>query len=410
MNKLDLKEHEKCEAIHLSGSQRDELLGINILAVEPVPGTENRYNLTPGSTIGAFEIGGLSITIRPKLPIPRVLFLASFAMGGIRFLEDLFDFEDVPDLVEVLAPALVFAAQRAFVGGLLHGYQTREEALYTVRGRLHIGKQVRKRFLLPVPIEVRYDDFTEDVLANRLIRAAAARLSHLRIHPQSRTALARIDARLENVSLEEFPPNAVPEVAFDRLNEHYREVVTIARLILRHAAIEAGRGTVRTKGFLMNMEEVFQEFVTRGLQEELGLSERTFRSDRAISRLFLDEGRQVSLKPDFSWWDGGRCRFVGDAKYKRIQDERIPNADLYQLLAYATALDLPGGMLVYAGGEAEEVVHQVRHAGKRLEVAALDLSGTIGDLQGGIRKLAQRIRALRCEVPSVRSRPRDMVR
>ena len=31
---------------------------------------------------------------------------------------------------------------------------------------------------------------------------------------------------------------------------------------------------------------------------------------------------------------------------------RVPNADVYQLLAYV-ALDLPGGMLVYAEGEAE---------------------------------------------------------
>ena len=378
MTKLDLKEHEQSEGVNLSVSQRDALA--NILTVEPVAGKENEYHLTPGSTIGAFEIGDLSVAIRPKLPIARVLYLSSFAMGGIHFRKDRFDFEDAPTLVEALVPALVSAAQRAFAGGLLHGYQTREEALHTVRGRILIDEQLRRRFILPLPIEVRYDDFTEDVLANRLVKAAAASLGRLRIGKQSRIALAGIGARLDNVSLEEFAPNAVPEVAFDRLNEHYREVVTLARLFLRHAAIETGRGTVRAAGFLVNMNKVFQEYVTRALREELGLSERTFRSDREISGVFLDESRKVPLKPDLSWWDGGTCRFVGDAKYKRVQDERVPNADLYQLLAYATALDLPGGLLIYAGGEAEEVVHQVRHTGKRLEVAALDLSGTIDDL------------------------------
>ena len=52
-------------------------------------------------------------------------------------------------------------------------------------------------------------------------------------------------------------------------------------------------------------------------------------------------------------------------------------SDIYQMLAYVTALDLPGGMLVYAKGEAEPVVHTVRHTGKRLEIAALDLSGRL---------------------------------
>ena len=138
--------------------------------------------------------------------------------------------------------------------------------------------------------------------------------------------------------------------------------------------------------------------MTRALKEELGLSERTFRADREKSEVFLDESGKVELKPDMSWWEASKCRFVGDAKYKRVQDERVPNADLYQLLAYATALDLPGGLLVYAGGEAEEVVHQVRPAGKRLELSALDLSGSISELQGGIRDPAGRVGALRCEV------------
>ena len=68
------------------------------------------------------------------------------------------------------------------------------------------------------------------------------------------------------------------------------------------------------------------------------------------------------------------------------------DADLYQLLAYATALDLPGGLLVYAQGETADAFHVVRHAGKRLEVAALGLAGTIGDLRRRIDGLAERVR------------------
>ena len=62
----------------------------------------------------------------------------------------------------------------------------------------------------------------------------------------------------------------------------------------------------------------------------------------------------MRLAPDLTWWDGPTCTFVGDAKYKNVSGERVPNADLYQLLAYATALDLPGGLLAYARGEADQ--------------------------------------------------------
>lgn len=201
-------------------------------------------------------------------------------------------------------------------------------------------------------------------------------------------------SNLEDVRLVEFSSGALPEVRFDCLNEHYREVVELSRLILRHTSIETRRGSVRATGFLVDMNVVFQEFVTRALRQALGLSERTFPSDKRLPKIWLDEADSVRLKPDLSWWDANECTFVGDAKYKNVKDDRVPNADLYQLLAYATALKLPGGLLVYAKGEDAEVVHCVRHAGKRLEVAALDLSGSIKEIHTRVDELADRVRAL----------------
>ena len=83
---------------------------------------------------------------------------------------------------------------------------------------------------------------------------------------------------LENVSLAEYGPKDVPEVTFDRLNDHYRGVVGLSRLILRHSAFEARRGQVRATGFLMNMNTLFQEFVTVALRESLRrIGERVLR-------------------------------------------------------------------------------------------------------------------------------------
>ena len=399
MRLIDLQEYVKSEPYLLSVDERDELCEVSPLTIEPAPGVEGAYCLTPGSTIGALEVGELSVSIRPKLGISRVLFLASYAMGAFNLREmDRFNFEDAPSLVEALARALAVAARRAFASGLLHGYRTEEEAMHTVRGRIRITEQIRRRFGVPLPLEVRYDEFTEDITANRLVKAAAARLGRIRIcSRRARADLRWVSARLANVSLVEFPANAIPKVTFDRLNAHYREIVALSRLVLRYMSFEAGRGGSRAPGFLMDMNKVFQDFVTQALREELGVSDRTFRDDDHIPHVTLDEARRISLKPDLSWWDGSTCTFVGDAKYKQISGKGIPNADLYQLLAYTTALDLPGGLLIYAQGEAEQAVHQVRYVGKRLEIVALDLSGTIDELLAGIGKLANRVRALRHE-------------
>src|SRR5262249_3401179 len=108
-------------------------------------------------------------------------------------------------------------------------------------------------------------------------------------------------------------------------------------------------------------------------------------------RLRLDEGGEIRLEPDLSWWEGATCTFVGDAKYKRTTGAGVENADLYQLLGYVTGANVPGGLLVYAGGEGSPATYQVVHAGKQLEVTTLDLRGSPAEILAQTRRLARQV-------------------
>ena len=398
MQQINLQEHQESNPIPLEVDERDLLRDmLSSVSIEPVKHTSSKYRLRPGSTVGALEMDGLSVLIKPKIGIPQLLSLACYAMGVYKPQEQhLFDFQKAQTLPDVLALALIAAARRAFGRGLLRGYLTEEEALQTVRGRIRFDEQIRRRYGIPLPVELRFDEFTEDILANRLVKAAAARLRHMTLNSSdAHRGLGWIAAILENVSLLEFRRRNVPEVRFDRLNEHYRHVVGLARLILLHSEFESFRGDVRASGFLIDMNVLFQEFVTQALRETLRVSDKTLRDDKDIRSLTLAEENKVQLKPDLSWWDGETCRFVGDAKYKKIVHSTVPNADLYQLLAYATALDLPGGLLIYAQGEAEGATYDIRHTCKQLEVVALDLSGSLEEILERVMAIAHRIEFLR---------------
>ncbi len=407
MCQIDLREYEPTKCT-LSVAQRDALLRekatLGLSSIEPIPGSGDVYQLTARSKVGAVEIGDLSVLIEPKIGIPQLLSLACYAMGVVKSQEDkLFDFEEKKTLPDTLALALAAAARRAFSQGLLHGYRMEEEALHTVRGRIRFTEQIRRRFGSALPIEVRYDEFTADILANQLVKAAARRLGRMPLRSHAaRRDLGLVAGMLEQVSPVEFPSSAVPELRFDRLNEHYRGVVGLSRLILRHSAFESGRGDVRASGFLLDMNTLFQEFVTVALRERLRVSDRTLRSDGRGPEFSLDEQGSIGIEPDLSWWDDGICTFVGDAKYKDETDAQIPNADLYQLLAYATALDLPGGLLIYAEGAADGTSYQVRGSGKRLEVATLNLSGALSEVLDRVDGLAVLVQRLRDEAQGIR--------
>ena len=177
---------------------------------------------------------------RAGIGIPQLLSLACYAIGSVKFLKSDFSFPEQTALPDVLALTLASAYRRAFARGLLHGYRTEEEALLTVRSRIRFVDQIRRRFSVPLPVEVRYDEFTDFIPANRLVKAAADRVERMRLRSQeARRGHGWIGWMLEAVSLVEFPANYVPQVQFDRLNEYYCNVVALTRLILRRGAFEA---------------------------------------------------------------------------------------------------------------------------------------------------------------------------
>ena len=411
MRQINLQEYERSQPIALSSEELETLISLRngekdrqgrLLAIEPAEGVPGSYTLRPDSTVGALEFENFSLLIRPKIGIPQLFSLVCYAIGLFRQQDRrLFNFEQQEALPDTLALALAAAARRAFGRGLLHGYIEEEESLYTVRGRIWFDEQLRRRFNVLLPVEVRYDEFTDDIMANRLVKAAVHRLGRLTLRSsQARLGLGWVAGMLGKVSLAEFVARDVPDVKFDRLNEHYRDVVGLSRLVLKHSAFESHRGSVRANGFLMDMNQVFQEFVTTALREFLQASDKAF-GEKYIES--LDNRGSIRLRPDLTWWECGECRFVGDAKYKRVIDNRIPNSDLYQLLAYVTAPNLPGGMLIYAQDEdVTPAQYRVRNSGKMLEVVALDLSGSLEDVLERISVLADKVRSLRDQSRQVR--------
>jgi len=394
---LALTEYKPAFAVALTQLQRDQLRRLApSMAISPAIGHESAYDLTPGSFVGVVHLAdGLEIVIRTKVPIDRVLFLISYAVGQGRWLDMPAGLAQAGSLLEAILPAFSYRLRRTLERGVLQGYRSEDDALTTLRGRWRIGDQIRSRFGTVPPIEVSYDDFTEDIEPNRLLRAAVHRLLRLPARDDhARWPLRALDARLSGVRLVDYDPRRVPQVVFDRRSEHYRGAVGLARLILSGASFDLDVGQVAASAFLIDMNKVFEDFVVVALRDALRVSDRVLVQGASGRPLFLDVAERVSLRPDISFWAGERCQFVGDVKYKRLAMAAYPNADLYQLTAYTIGTGLASGMLVYAAGdvgEAGEDIHEVRQLGKRLIVAPLHLDRSPERILEQIALLAARI-------------------
>lgn len=366
------------------------------LDVRPSWDRRGRYDLTPSSHVGTVALPGLTVLIRPKISAARVLFMISYALDPVRWQHLLSPMAVQDDLLEAMAGQFGMTLRRALARGALQGYRVREEALTSVRGRIRFDGQLRRRYLAPIPLEVTYDDFTLDTDLNRVLFAALRRLQRMPIRSTAvRSALGACHAVFaDGVSPIEFDAVRLPALTWNRLNSHFRPAAELAGAILAGTSLELEHGGVRGTAFTVDMNVVFEKFVRTALRSALGLTSASW-PERSPNGIALDNESRIPLLPDLTWFEGGRCVFAGDAKYKRLAPSGAPNADLYQLHAYVTALGLPAGLLVYAEGDEAEVMHSVRHAGTRLIVRTLDVDGQPEEVLASVRGVAERVVGLK---------------
>ncbi|CAM5254743.1 hypothetical protein SALBM217S_08812 [Streptomyces griseoloalbus] len=117
-------------------------------------------------------------------------------------------------------------------------------------------------------------------------------------------------------------------------------------------------------GFLIDMNQLFEDFVTVALSEALkehGLTARLQDTHH------LDTAGLVRIRPDLvvRTRDGRTPVAVVDAKYKVEKGDGRLNADLYQALAYATVLGLREAHLVRGGAAAHALPRGARDGGGR---------------------------------------------
>lgn len=349
-----------------------------------------RWRLITDSRVGVLTVSDCDIRVTPKLAIPRLMFLLSYAADprGWRELGPLFNVED--DLFSAVAHGFALQAERALSPAPLRGYVVVEESETTLRGRVRMSDQLARRPGLPIPLELTYDDHLLDVPENRLLRGAAELLLRMQQIPKSaRLRLLRVRATLEEVEPE--PPALLvraPEIT--RLNQRYAGALALAELILRGTSITTSRGEVASTAFVFDMNKVFEDFLSTALR--VALERRGGRVRLQYARTYLDEAGRLKLKPDITWWHDGLSRSVIDAKYKALAVSGIPNADAYQMLAYCIAFGLDCGYLVYAKDAGQESLeHVVRDLGTMIRVRSIDVEREPAEVLSEVGALADAI-------------------
>ncbi|WP_458042312.1 MULTISPECIES: McrC family protein [Bacteria] len=376
--------------VDLTFAQAIELQGLRVCRVLPTA-TAGQWRVTDVSRVGVVALTDVAIVIKPKTPVRSIIHMAS--LGAMQLSIDEGEVSHGADspLPSALADALVHSIDVVTRRGLLKGYQSVQESASVVRGRWDIARQLAVRPGIPLPIEIDYDDFTEDISENRILYSALRRLRDV---PDLTTATRRRlnDLLIRFSEVTGLPRGMrLPDIITTRLNAHYSPALQIARVVLDAVAWTHSDGHLRGGTFLVNMALVFERYVAHILQVEL--ADAGYGVEAQDQQWRLDTGKHVVLRPDIVISRAGPPVTVADTKYKVFADAAgsPPNGDVYQALAYALALGVKDAHLLYVSGDATPRRFDIPSVGVRVHAHAVDLDGPASEVDASVRALAVRL-------------------
>jgi 5-methylcytosine-specific restriction enzyme subunit McrC len=332
---------------------------------------DDTYRVQPGSVVGTIQIGKRTVVVQPKLRIDRVLFMTAYSADPHRWQDRWSTITATGTLTDGIAALFLTAYQHTVAQGLLRAYRTVESDEATIKGRIRWPRQARRPG--PLPIAVLYQVHDDDVIENQILRAVVYQLRRQRItDPAIRAGLARAWHQLRDLTATPATPGIIDRLTWTRHNAHYRQILNLARTILAGTMPDLHAGTVPVVGFTLRLYDVFEQFVRTALREAFDASLTDFPDNAADHQLYLDTDRRIRLEPDLGHHPHRTWAFIGDVKYKTDTGNGL-NPDLYQLLAYATAADLPEATLIYADGPPQPRSHHVGHRYIDLHIHHLNL-------------------------------------
>lgn len=383
--------------LNLIRSQAEAIQRTGFVDVSPAP--DGRWRVTASSYVGSLVVDGVELLIRPKINPENLFLLLEPGLPPSAWRKEAFDYAITSNLLPSVIAFFARTVETTLGRGVLRSYQAREDSLVALRGRIDVVGQFKRAGVL-TPVSCAFDEFSEDVVENRVLRAAIRLALRVpRVDPGERQRLMRQLVALEGVDDVAIRAEDVDTIQVTRLNQHYAPALGLARLVLANLTLTDVRGATSALSFMVDMNDLFQRFVTERLRREL--RGRLDVVDEPTVHLGI--GQRVAMQPDLVFREpGGAVRYVGDVKYKLAADARGRSGDYYQLLAYTTAMDLPEGMLIYC--RRQDDINQstvtVRNAGKKLVLRSVDLSGPPEKVEHEIAALADAIATTSATGPS----------
>lgn len=384
-----LQEYESRALPELS---RDDALQIRALFGDYVEVgrdlVSGHYALKAGHHVGVLIMGSVRIVVEPKTPVENLFEMLTYAYDLPQFRREEAPLTESAELFHFIIRIFAGQVGQLLRQGIYRRYVDLEENQSFLRGRLLLDQQVQRNAVRADRFYQQLNEYTADVLENRILKYTLWQLSRLAtLDSRLRRRLRRALNGFADVSLVRVSGTDCLDVLYTRLNNRYQTPINLAHLLLEHLSLEAKVGGVSAASFVFNMNEVFERFVAYYLREHVPALDDRLQVE-IQPNIWLDVERQEKAIPDIVLRkDGARCVIL-DTKYKVFKGSPS-GADLHQMMAYCHSLQLGEAILIYPG--AERIDYRRRFHDFAVSGLNVDLEGELAAFREGCLGFARRI-------------------
>jgi 5-methylcytosine-specific restriction enzyme subunit McrC len=320
------------------------------------------------------------------IPVQNIYYLLSYAWDQFapRQVEKIAS-EPFPDSLHLFATILVTGIRALHQRGFETGYITVDAPTSSLRGRLLVSETIRLVAAQPARVHCAYDEMTQDILTNQILRATLDRI--LAAEGLERTLRARVrqTRRLfDQVSGIELTPRVFQQVRLHQNNRMYAFLINVCRFLYESLQPLDQAGAFRFQDVMREperMRRIFERFVRNFYRR----NQRTYTVGKEQMKW---SGRAVgdsdfTMVPQMETDVTLRCPdrvIVIECKYTESMHDRgyfagkFRSPHLYQLAAYLRNLgDSTEGILLYPTIDtAIDQTYVLQD--HRLRIATLDLN------------------------------------
>ena len=286
-------------------------------------------------------------------------------------------------------------------------YTQKEENLNFLKGKLNFIKNIKYNFVNKAKFYCEFEEFEENILMNQILKSCVRKLLRFTKSNENFNLLRKCDFIMGDVDFIKFQnPKVCDRVIFTRLNNEYKKVFELAKLLLFGNSPKIHNDNFETFSFMFDMNKLFEEFIFEILKENKSVFKiNNIQSENPRLSIFNEEDEKkrnsFQLKPDIliNVKEIGKektAQIILDTKYKKISKKEknygVSQSDIYQIFTYSKYYKSKRNILLYPKYE-ENFNINLKNKDKEFDLNVITIDLSLEDnlnLNGYKKKIKER--------------------